>query len=336
MKLAAASRRPLWIAPRLLWMITAALALSLPAMGHPSYNLVLDGQGNLYFLDIFQNSLMKITPRGKVSELVDLRGVAPEERLHGLALGPDGQLYISGYYVDKVWKSSLSGELSIFFPFPGMDPFGSEVLQSGFDDAGAFYVLEWPYWPPEGVARGYRILKMSDPHQPPSVRYEGDAAFLDLHRGSMLVRGDGTLHLAGANRIWTVGSKGGALLVAGASDSGYVDARREKARFDKPFGMTLDRDGNIVVAETAGRIRRIDSDGVVSTMAGGAERGYLDGEAREARFESVFAVAADEAGRIYTVEFGGELGKYEYRVRILFKGRVRTLARIPSERVFRK
>ena len=100
--------------------------------------------------------------------------------------------------------------------------------------------------------------------------------------------------------------------------------------------MTLDRDGNIIIAETAGRIRRIDADGVVSTVAGGAQRGYVDGEARKARFESVFAVAADETGRIYTAELGRASGEYEYRIRILSKGRVRTLARIPSDGVFRK
>ncbi len=125
-------------------------------------------------------------------------------------------------------------------------------------------------------------------------------------------------------------------MVAGANERGYVDARREQARFDTPYGMTLDRDGAILVAETAGRIRRIDADGVVSTVAGGSERGYADGEAREARFEHVFAVAADEAGRIYAVELGGKKGKYEYRIRVLSDGRVRTVARIPSDGVFRE
>ena len=320
---------------RLLCIITVALVLSFPPMAHPTYNLVLDGQGNLYFLDVFQNSLMRITPRGEVSELVDLRGIAPEERLHGLAVGPDGQLYISGYYVDKVWKSSLSGEISPFFPFPGMDSFENEVLQTGFDDAGALYVLEWPYSPPEGVARRYRVLRFSD-DQPSSVRYEGNADSLDLHFGSMLVRGDGTLYLAGANRIWTVTSNRSAQLLAGASESGYVDAQREKGRLDNPAGMTLDRDGNIIVAEMSGRIRRIDTDGVVSTVAGGAERGYVDGKARKSRFERVFAVAVDKVGRIYAAEIGGEKGEYEYRIRVLSKGRVRTLARIPTDGVFRK
>lgn len=317
-------------------MVTAALALSVPPLGHPSYNLVLDDRGNVYFLEIFRNSLMKITPRGEVSELVDLRELAPEDRLHGLALGPDGQLYISGYYMNKVWKSSLTGEVSPFFPFPGMNPFGNEVLQSGFDDAGAFYVLEWPYWPSEDGGRRYRILKFSAPDQPSSVLYEADDKVLELHRGSMLVRGDGTLYLAAANRIWTVTSNREPRLAAGGTERGYVDARREQARLDNPYGMTLDWDGNILVAETAGRIRRVDADGAVSTVAGGAERGYVDGEARAARFEHVFAVAVDEAKRIYTVEIGGKKGESEYRIRVLSEGRVRTLARIPTDRVFRK
>ena len=152
----------------------------------------------------------------------------------------------------------------------------------------------------------------------------------------MLVRGDGTLYLAAANRIWTVTSNREARLAAGGTERGYVDARREQARLDNPYGMTFDWDGNILVAEMAGRIRRVDADGAVSTVAGGAERGYVDGEACAARFEHVFAVAVDEAKRIYAVEIGAEKGESEYRIRVLSEGRVRTLAKIPTDRIFRK
>lgn len=51
---------------------------------------------------------------------------------------------------------------------------------------------------------------------------------------------------------------------------------------------------------------------------------------------SEHSVTGSSAGEIYTVELGGGRGQYEYRIRVLANGRVRTLARIPSDGVFRK
>ena len=67
------------------------LALSPPIFGHLSFNLVVDEQGNAYFLDIFRNSLVKIAPDGEVSELVDLHRISTVDRPHALALGQDGR-----------------------------------------------------------------------------------------------------------------------------------------------------------------------------------------------------------------------------------------------------
>ena len=93
------------------------LAAMVPSVySHLSFNLVVDAKGNAYFIDIFQNSLMKVAPDGVASELVDLRSLAPEERLHALAIDADGALYVGGYYLDTIWKVSESGAVSTFFP----------------------------------------------------------------------------------------------------------------------------------------------------------------------------------------------------------------------------
>ena len=95
--------------------ILLLLALCAPVSGHFSFNLVVDAEGNVYFLEIFNNSLLKVTPDGQVSELVDLRKISPEERLHALAVDPDGHLYLGGYLQEKIWRVSPSGKVSTVY-----------------------------------------------------------------------------------------------------------------------------------------------------------------------------------------------------------------------------
>ena len=314
------------------------LALSPQLFGHLTSNLVVDEQGSVYFLDIFGNSLMKVTADGEVSELVDLRALAPEERLHALAMDRDGVLYVCGYYQEKIWKVSPAGEVSPFYPFEGSEPRGSEVLHAGFDASGALYVMHYHYGAAEG-AQSYRILRFAGPGEEPAELYvcrEGEDGFLDLHNASMLIAGDGTVVLSAAHRIWKVQDDGTLHRVAGSEERGYVDGRGEEARFAWPYGMTLDEDGSILVAELSGRIRRVSADGIVTTVAGTEERSYQDGTLEEARFYQAFGVAVDRKGRLYVAEYAGKEGEREYRVRVVSDGQVRTLARIPSDGVFRK
>ncbi len=41
-------------------------------------------------------------------------------------------------------------------------------------------------------------------------------------------------------------------------------------------------------------------------------------------------------GRLHVAEYTSKEGEREYRIRVVFDGQVRTLARIPSDGVFRK
>jgi uncharacterized protein (TIGR03437 family) len=61
-------------------------------------------------------------------------------------------------------------------------------------------------------------------------------------------------------------------------------------------GLTADSAGNIYVA-TGGRIRRIGTDGIITTVAGGGRGG--DGPANQALLRLVSCIAADQARNIY-------------------------------------
>ena len=93
--------------------------------------------------------------------------------------------------------------------------------------------------------------------------------------------------------------------LAGDGSPGFQDGTGAQARFADPFGIALDREGNIMVADAGDNnlIRKITPAGQVSTLAGGAE-GFKDGAGAEAAFNSPSALAVDADGNLYVADTG--------------------------------
>jgi sugar lactone lactonase YvrE len=94
-------------------------------------------------------------------------------------------------------------------------------------------------------------------------------------------------------------------VVAGATVPGLQDARGSQARFADPYGVVIDRAGNLYVADAGdnNRIRKIALDGSVTTLAGGAE-GFADGAGAAAAFHTPSGLAIDRAGNLYVADTG--------------------------------
>jgi DNA-binding beta-propeller fold protein YncE len=71
-----------------------------------------------------------------------------------------------------------------------------------------------------------------------------------------------------------------------------------------PFGIAVDLDGNVYVADQGNStIRKITADGMVTTIAGAAgEPGSTNGIGVVARFSFPAAVAVDDAGNLYVAD----------------------------------
>ena len=86
------------------------------------------------------------------------------------------------------------------------------------------------------------------------------------------------------------------------------------AQLNGPSGIALDSTSNMFIAESGNhRVRKIDAEGVVSTLAGTGQFGYGGdgGPAGEAQFSAPGNVAADESGSVYVVDGGN------HRVRVV-------------------
>lgn len=97
---------------------------------------------------------------------------------------------------------------------------------------------------------------------------------------------------------------GSVATLAGNGQAGAVNGLGPGARFNSPRGLALDRNGDLIVADTGNHaIRRVSPQGVVTTVAGVLEtRGRNDGPAASALFNGPVGVAIDSAGIIYVAD----------------------------------
>lgn len=91
---------------------------------------------------------------------------------------------------------------------------------------------------------------------------------------------------------------------AGTGSSGFVNGDTSVASFNKPFGICIDPEGNVYLADAYNHcIRKIGTDGMVSTYAGTGTAGYLDGPASEAKFNQPINICLDEEGNMFVSDF---------------------------------
>ena len=131
----------------------------------------------------------------------------------------------------------------------------------------------------------------------------------------------GKIYIAdrGNHRIVVVDRLGNLEVVAGDGTPGHVGdgGPAEDARLNSPSGLTLLPDGRLAVADTGNhRIRIIDGEGVITTLAGTgtAGAGGDGGLATAAQLNAPEDIAADPAGYIYIADTGNE------RLRVILPG----------------
>lgn len=138
---------------------------------------------------------------------------------------------------------------------------------------------------------------------------------------------DGTLVVAdtGSHTIKRVDAQSGAVqIIAGVpAHAGFADGDGAGALFDGPIGVAVGADGTVFVADTYNdRVRAIDRQGTVRTLAGGDAPGYRDAaDGAQARFHTPCGIAVAPDGALIIADTGNQRLR-----RVELSGAVTTIA----------
>ncbi len=251
-----------------------------------------DAAGNIYVIDNHSRSgsfIRKVDTAGVVSTLrhdpAPSRGgtlASPQ----GLAVSSEGVIYVANTGRHQIVELTPQGVLRA-------------VAGTG----------------EEGYADGPRAEAMFN--LPAAIAVAGDGSLVVADEGNNVIRtidpGAGALPsralaLAGAEEIPRLQ---GVEVTLFAGRPGYkfagvprfTDGDSGSALFHRPWGMALDAEGNVIVADSGNdAIRRITPAGQVTTISGHAGEGLRDGPRAQAQFSEPQGVAVGPDGSIYVAD----------------------------------
>lgn len=131
---------------------------------------------------------------------------------------------------------------------------------------------------------------------PSGMVLDGNGDLIVVDQGNHVIR-----KVAAASGIVTT--------IAGLGGTpGAVDGINSLARFNLPFGITLDKLGNLIVGDRGNHtIRKITPAGTVSTIAGSGVAGYIEGLGVAAQFNLPSGLAYDQHGNLYVADKGNHV-----------------------------
>ena len=250
------------------------------------FSVAVDGSNNVYVADAGNNTIRKIAPDGTVSTFAGT-GVP------GSADGTDTATFNSplGVTIDQ------SGNLYVA-------DYGNDLIRK-ITPAGVVSTIAGK----PGVSGAADGLDT--------------AARFDLPE-SVAVDVSGNIYVAdnGNNEIRKITPSGQVSTLAGNGTAGNINAKGSGATFNSPFGLAIDASGNIYVADSGNNlIRKVTSDGTVSTFAGSGAKGAGNANGIQATFNTPAGITIDASGNLYVSDENNNIIR-----KITASGAVSTLA----------
>ena len=239
---------------------------------YPS-DVVIDSSGNLYVSDTSNNCIRKITPNMDVTTLAG-SGISGSAN----GFGTDAQFfYPQGLAVGidgTIFVADTNNNVIRKITTNGnVTTLAGSIGVSGFADGiGTLAKFSWPI----GIA----------------VDNDLNVFVADYYN----------------HKIRKITPNGMVTTVAGTI-AGFADGNVTVAKFFNPINVAISTNGNLYVSDRANnRIRKIGTDGVVSTLAGSVQ-GFADGLGSSALFSHPNGIVVDASGNVFVSDWNDRIRK---------------------------
>ncbi|MDE0435497.1 MAG: M12 family metallopeptidase [Bryobacterales bacterium] len=305
--------------------ITGDGGLAVDAQLRSPQDVAVDAAGNLFFSDALNRRIRKVDSSGTISTIAGTGvegysgdgGPAIDAQLSypaSLTVDADGNLFIADTGTQRIRRVDSSGIVTTIAGtgVRGFAGDGGPAIQAqidrprgvAVDAAGNLFIAD---------SRNRRIRKV-DPSGNISTfprGYSSDGVTLSGSPAGVAVDSAGNLFFTNTtnSNVFRVDPSGTITQIAGIWRSGYSGdgGPAINAHLRGPSDVTVDAAGNLYIADEYNyRIRRVDSSGIITTIAGTGVRGFSGdgGPAVQAQLAGPRGVAVDTAGNLYIADHG--------------------------------
>ena len=294
--------------------------------------IAVDLGGNVYISDGGNNRLRKVNTSGIITTIAGTGvlgysgdgGPATLAKLNGpvgVAVDASGNIYIAEPFNNRIRKINSSGVITTIAGNGNLGYSGDGGLATlaemnfptgvAVDAAGNIYIGDQGNNCIRKVNTGGIITTIAG-SGPGGYSGDGGPATLALLStpAGVAVDAAGNVFIGdlGNQRIRKIDTGGIISTIAGTGVQGFSGdgAAATLAQLNQPAGVSVDSSGNVYIADfTNSRIRKINSSGIISTIAGTGVQGYAGdgGAATLAQLNQPYGVAVDVTGNIFIADY---------------------------------
>ena len=294
--------------------------------------VAVDAKGNVYIADYSNSRIRRVGPDGIITTFAGTdtrgfsgdRGPAVQARLNSprsVAVDAKGNVYIADYSNSRIRRVGPDGIITTFAGTgsPGFSGDGGPAVQAqlynpsgmAVDANGVVYIADRDNDRIRRVGPDGMITTFAGTGFPGFSEDGIPAVQARLFRPvGVAVDAKGNIYISDTqyHRIRRVGPDSIITTLAGTGTKGFSGdgGPAVQAQLNFPTGVVVDANGNVYISDNQNhRVRRVGTDGIVTTFAGTGTKGFSGdgGPAAQAQLNGPISVAVDPKGNIYIADW---------------------------------